>query len=154
MRFQPGDLVRVQTFDPRTHVRTPAYVRGKHAEALTLSRKVLEVRKKTLGEQHLSTAASYNNAASCLQAQGKLAEALSLYRKALRIFKKVRGQEHPDTAAYTAPEIVQRIRKRHHAGLIVASPDAARVSELLDEHVRRFYADFHASVPAPDRPID
>jgi biotin carboxylase len=63
-------------------------------------------------------------------------------------------QEHPDTSAYTAPEIVQHIRKRHHAGLIVASPDAARVSELLDEHVRRFYADFHASAPAPDRPID
>ena len=63
-------------------------------------------------------------------------------------------QEHPDTSAYTAPEIVQRIRKRHHAGLIVASPDAVRVSELLDEHVRRFYADFHASAPAPDRPID
>ena len=63
-------------------------------------------------------------------------------------------QEHPDTSAYTAPEIVQRIGKRHHAGLIVASPDAARVSELLDEHVRRFYADFHASAPAPDRPID
>jgi biotin carboxylase len=63
-------------------------------------------------------------------------------------------QEHPDTSAYTAPEIVQRIRKRHHAGLIVASPDAARVSELLDEHVRRFYADFHASAPAPDRPVD
>ena len=63
-------------------------------------------------------------------------------------------QEDPDTSAYTAPEIVQRIRKRHHAGLIVASPDAARVSELLDEHVRRFYADFHASAPAPDRPID
>jgi biotin carboxylase len=63
-------------------------------------------------------------------------------------------QEDPDTSAYTAPEIVQRIRKRHHAGLIVASPDAARVSELLDEHVRRFYADFHASAPAPDRPVD
>jgi nitrile hydratase len=29
VKFQPGDLVRVQTFEPRTHVRTPAYVRGK-----------------------------------------------------------------------------------------------------------------------------
>ena len=63
-------------------------------------------------------------------------------------------QEHPDTSAYTAPEIVRRIRKRHHAGLIVASPDGARVTELLDEHVRRFYADFHASAPAPDRPVE
>jgi biotin carboxylase len=63
-------------------------------------------------------------------------------------------QEEPDTSAYTAPEIVQRIRKRHHAGLIVASPRPERIAELLDEHVRRFYEDFHASAPPPDRPID
>ena len=63
-------------------------------------------------------------------------------------------QEHPDTSAYTAPEIVQRIRKKHHAGLIVASPSPHRVAELLDETVTRFYADFHASAPAPDRPVE
>jgi biotin carboxylase len=63
-------------------------------------------------------------------------------------------QEHPDTSAYTAPEIVHRIRKRHHAGLIVASPRPERIAELLNEHVRRFYQDFHASAPAPDRPLD
>ena len=63
-------------------------------------------------------------------------------------------QEHPDTSSYTAPEIVHRIRKRHHAGLIVASPDADRITQLLDEHVSRFYADFHASAPAPDRPVE
>jgi biotin carboxylase len=63
-------------------------------------------------------------------------------------------QEDPDTSAYTAPEIVQRIKKRHHAGLIVASARHERVSELLSEHVTRFYADFHASAPAPDRPLD
>jgi biotin carboxylase len=63
-------------------------------------------------------------------------------------------QEDPDTGAYDAPEIVQRIRKRHHAGLILASPDANRVARLLDEYVRRFYTDFHASAPAPDRPLD
>lgn len=63
-------------------------------------------------------------------------------------------QEWPDTSAYTAPEIVHRIRKAHHAGLIVASDRPARVTELLDEHVRRFYEDFHASAPAPDRPVD
>ena len=63
-------------------------------------------------------------------------------------------QEDPDTTSYDAPEIVQRIRKRHHAGLIVASPRAERVSELLDEYVRRFYEDFHASAPPPERPLD
>jgi biotin carboxylase len=63
-------------------------------------------------------------------------------------------QPEPDTSTYTAPEIVQRIRKRHHVGLIVASPDPERISQLLDEHVSRFYTDFHASAPAPDRPLD
>jgi len=63
-------------------------------------------------------------------------------------------QEYPDTSGYIAPEIVQRIRKKHHAGLIVASPRPERVAELLDEHVRRFYTDFHASAPAPDRPLE
>lgn len=63
-------------------------------------------------------------------------------------------QESPDTSAYTAPEIVRRIRKKHHAGLIVASPRPERVSELLEETVSRFYADFHASAPAPDRPVE
>jgi biotin carboxylase len=60
-------------------------------------------------------------------------------------------QEEPDTSAYTAPEIVHRIRKRHHAGFILASPSAERIARLLEEHVQRFYQDFHASAPAPDR---
>ena len=58
-------------------------------------------------------------------------------------------QEWPDMSAYTDPEIVTRIRKRHHAGLIVASPDAGRVGMLLDSYTQRFYADFHASAPPP-----
>jgi biotin carboxylase len=63
-------------------------------------------------------------------------------------------QEHPDTSAYTAPEIVQRIRKKHHAGLIVASASPERVEALLEETVTRFYTDFHASAPAPDKPVE
>src|SRR5262249_30289292 len=35
-------------------------------------------------------------------------------------------QEQPDLSAYTDPEIVWRMEKRHHAGLIVSSPDAGR----------------------------
>ena len=43
------------------------------------------------------------------------------------------------------------MRKAHHAGLIVRSPSERRVKELLDDYTRRFYADFHASAPAPER---
>ncbi|HET9985050.1 MAG TPA: hypothetical protein VFQ38_15730 [Longimicrobiales bacterium] len=61
-------------------------------------------------------------------------------------------QEWPDTSAYDDPEIVWRMSKKHHAGLLVASPEPARVEELLQDYMRRFYTDFHASLPAPERP--
>lgn len=61
-------------------------------------------------------------------------------------------QEWPDTSAYSDSEIVWRMNKRHHAGLIVASEESVRVEELLNSYVERFYQDFHASAPLPDKP--
>jgi hypothetical protein len=63
-------------------------------------------------------------------------------------------QETPDMSGYTDGEIVTRVQKRHHAGLIVAAPDEMRVRQLLDSYVTRFYKDFHAWAPAPERPAD
>jgi biotin carboxylase len=63
-------------------------------------------------------------------------------------------QETPDLSGYDEPEIVTRIDKRHHAGLIVASEDGGRVSALLDSYVKRFYDDFHATAPPPERALD
>ena len=61
-------------------------------------------------------------------------------------------QEWPDLSGYADAEIVFRVRKANHAGLIVASSDQARVRELLDQYSRRFQQDFYAFVPAPERP--
>jgi biotin carboxylase len=61
-------------------------------------------------------------------------------------------QEWPDTSAYDDPEIVFRLRKRHHVGLLVASPDPERVEGLLQAYVRRFLEDFSATLPAAERP--
>ncbi|HEX8684665.1 MAG TPA: hypothetical protein VF707_20275, partial [Ardenticatenaceae bacterium] len=61
-------------------------------------------------------------------------------------------QEYPDTSAYHDPEIVWRLNKRHHAGLVVASQDSNRVHELLDQYTARFYNDFFATQPAPTKP--
>jgi hypothetical protein len=61
-------------------------------------------------------------------------------------------QEWPDTSAYDAPEVVGRPRKHHHAGLVLRSADTARLDRLLDQYMRRFYEDFHAALPAADRP--
>jgi hypothetical protein len=63
-------------------------------------------------------------------------------------------QETPDTSAYTDPEIVFRVSKPNHAGIIVASPDQARVEALLADYGRRFMQDFYAFAPAPDQPPD
>ncbi len=61
-------------------------------------------------------------------------------------------QEHPDTSAYDDPEVVWRMKRHHHAGLIVASPSLERVHDLLRGYTERFYNDFFAKQPLPDRP--
>jgi ATP-grasp domain len=61
-------------------------------------------------------------------------------------------QEYPDTGSYTDEEIVYRVRKRHHAGLVVRSPKLERVEELTNSYARRFSEDFTAVVPPPERP--
>lgn len=61
-------------------------------------------------------------------------------------------QEWPDTSSYSDPEVVWRMHKRHHVGLIVASPDGARVDELVAGYVPRLAADFTAVAPPLEKP--
>jgi hypothetical protein len=58
----------------------------------------------------------------------------------------------PDTSAFNAPEIVHRMKKHHHAGLIVRSQKAERVQELLEDYSAQFAHMFLASMPPPERP--
>ena len=58
----------------------------------------------------------------------------------------------PDTSAFTAPEIVHRMKKHHHAGLIVRSSRPDRVEELVDTYSAEFARLFLASMPAPEKP--
>ena len=57
-------------------------------------------------------------------------------------------QEEPDTSAYNDPEIALRLKKRHHAGLVLRSSDPARVQALLEAYTERFARDFLA-IEAP-----
>jgi len=61
-------------------------------------------------------------------------------------------QERPDTSGYNAPEIVRRLDKSHHAGLIVCADSAERIETLVQEYSNRFLDEFCAVLPAPDRP--
>jgi biotin carboxylase len=57
-------------------------------------------------------------------------------------------QEWPSLEAYVDPEVVWRLDKRHHAGLIVRSPSFERVQQLLADYAGRFTHDFAAMMPA------
>lgn len=61
-------------------------------------------------------------------------------------------QETPDTSSYIDDDIFYRVKKRHHAGLIVRSPELTRVDELLSSYSQRFADDFVAVAPPPERP--
>lgn len=60
-------------------------------------------------------------------------------------------QEWPDLSVFDDPEIVWRLKKRHHAGLIAASPSLGRVDELLAAYSDRFQREFMAALPAATR---
>ena len=63
-------------------------------------------------------------------------------------------QEWPDTTQFNDPEIDWRMSgMSYHIGLIVRSPKRARVLELLDNYVTRIQQDYHASAPAPVKPL-
>ena len=56
-------------------------------------------------------------------------------------------QEHSDTSANQDPEIVIRLDKRHHVGLVIASQNSDRVNFLLYDYTQRFTNDFLATLP-------
>jgi hypothetical protein len=60
-------------------------------------------------------------------------------------------QEWPDTSSYDDPEVVYRVKKKHHAGLIVRSKKLERVQDLLTQYSTRFARDFEAVLPPLER---
>jgi biotin carboxylase len=60
-------------------------------------------------------------------------------------------QENPDTSAYNDPEIVLRVPKSRHVGLIIRTRQHKRMTQLLDQYVTRFNQDFMAVLPAEER---
>jgi len=61
-------------------------------------------------------------------------------------------QDEPDTSAYDDPEVSLRIKKHHHAGLVLHSIDAQRIPALLESYAQRFANEFLAIAPPRDKP--
>ena len=63
-------------------------------------------------------------------------------------------QEWPDMSAYDDANVVRRLVKKQHAGLIVAADNRERVDALLESYMERFHADFHAVMPPASKALD
>ena len=86
-------------------------------------------------------------------ADGKASSRVSPSRKEYAgIILSLAKQEQPDTSAYVEEEIIYRVKKRHHAGLIVRAKELDRVTSLLSDYSIRFTDDFVAVAPPPERP--
>ena len=60
-------------------------------------------------------------------------------------------EDQPDTSHYTDEEIVYRVTKAKHVGLIFYSKKKERLSELLQTYTERITNDFLATAPAKER---
>ena len=61
-------------------------------------------------------------------------------------------QEWPNTDEFADPEIVWRMKKAWHVGMIVKAAQPARVEELLGQYSDRVRTMYTAVHPPPDRP--
>jgi biotin carboxylase len=61
-------------------------------------------------------------------------------------------QENPDTSGYNDPEVFLRIKKHHHAGLVLRSDNPERVQSLLENYAQRFAEEFLAVEPPREKP--
>jgi hypothetical protein len=58
----------------------------------------------------------------------------------------------PDSSSFSDKEIVWRMNKEYHIGLIIQSKSEERVLELLDQYAEKVRNEFHASMPIQDKP--
>lgn len=61
-------------------------------------------------------------------------------------------QEWPNLSRFSDPEVIWHLHKKHHAGLVVASPEIERVQALLSDYADRFAREFLAVAPPLDKP--
>ena len=73
------------------------YAQGKHAEAVAVAKRQLELADRLLGPNHPGTLAVVYNLADLYRAGDRYAEAEPLYLRVLAALEAKLGQEHPDT---------------------------------------------------------
>jgi biotin carboxylase len=59
----------------------------------------------------------------------------------------------PDMTPFNDAEIVWKMDKAQHVGVIIASDSSERIMELLDKYAGIISRDYHAAAPAPDQSL-
>lgn len=111
-----------------------------------------------VGGAHISELVEYSTGVNLWAVWAKLECAEDPSKVKPKVVKRQHGallatlanQRHPDLSAYDDKEVVWKLDKPQHAGLILVAPDFDRVTQLLEQYVERFYKDFFASVPAAE----
>lgn len=88
------DINQVSFISDIAHLQ---YCLAEYKDAEKLYEKILQIRKKNLGEKHPDTATSYDNLANVYVRQGEYQKAVNLYEKSLQISKRTLGEQHLDT---------------------------------------------------------
>jgi hypothetical protein len=60
-------------------------------------------------------------------------------------------QEWPDSSPFDDPEIVYRLKMKHHIGLVVASSSPERIEQLLQSYSERIGRDYTMVLPPADK---
>ncbi|MCB9209213.1 MAG: ATP-grasp domain-containing protein [Ignavibacteriales bacterium] len=60
-------------------------------------------------------------------------------------------QEWPDLNNYNNDEVVWKLNKKFHAGLVLVSKEYKKMKELSDSFIERFYKDFFTTQPIKDK---
>jgi tetratricopeptide (TPR) repeat protein len=76
-----------------------AYGQGRYSKAISLLKRNLEARERTLGREHPFTLTTMESLALLYKAQGNYSEAEPLYKRALEARERALGWEHPTTLA-------------------------------------------------------
>lgn len=70
------------------------------------------------------------------------------------ILQSLAKQEWPDLSGYKDHEVIWKLNKKYHAGLIIRSISPERIEELLESYTQRFYNDFFTTAPMKEKPSD
>jgi hypothetical protein len=74
-----------------------------------------------------------------------------LKRKYGAIIISLAKQERPDLSNYDDANVVWRLNKEYHAGLIVASKSYKKMLAVSNNYIEKFYTDFFATHPIQDK---